>query len=187
MLDRLVTATHGVSRVLVWIGGGLILGSAFLVTAEVFMRKFLNVSIGGADELSGYAFAVATSFGFAYALFERAHIRVDALYALFPRPLKIAASVFGLTLLMGFAGVVAWTAWSMVADTLHYGSRSITPMRTPLAWPQVPWLFGWLFFLFSGCLLLLAALVAVARRDPARADALIGMKSVEEQIEDEIA
>jgi len=163
----------------------LILGSAFLVTVEVFMRKLLNVSIGGADELSGYAFGIATTLGLAFALFERAHIRVDALYALFPSPLKVLASLFGLALLIGFAGVITWTAWSMVADTLQYGSRSITPMRTPLAWPQIPWLFGWLFFIFSGSLIFFAALRAVFQRDLEKADSLIGMKSVEQQIEDE--
>ena len=185
MLDRLLTTTHSFSRVLVWIGGGLILGSAFLVTAEVFMRRLLNVSIGGADELSGYAFGIATTLGLAFALFERAHIRVDAAYALFPQPLKILASFVGLALLIGFAGVITWTAWSMVADTLHHGSRSITPMRTPLAWPQIPWLFGWIFFIFSGSLIFLAALRACFQKDFAKADTLIGMKSVEQQIEDE--
>jgi len=165
MLDRLITSTHSFSRVLVWIGGGLILASSLLVTAEVLMRKLLNVSIGGADELSGYAFGIATTLGFAFALFERAHIRVDALYGLFPRPLKVMASLFGLVLLTGFAALVSMTAWSMVADTLHHGSHSITPMRTPLAWPQVPWLAGWIYM--------------------ERADALVGMKSVQEQIEDE--
>lgn len=187
MLDRLLTTTHSLSRVLVWIGGVLILGSAFLVTAEVFLRKFFNVSIGGADELSGYAFGIATTLGLAFALFERAHIRVDALYAFFPSPLKLLASFLGLALLIGFAGVITWTAWSMVADTLHHGSRSITPMRTPLAWPQIPWLFGWIFFIFSGSLIFLAALRAVFQKNPAKADTLIGMKSVEQQIEDETA
>ena len=42
---RLITAAHSLSRVLVWIGGGMILLSALLVTAEVLMRKFLNTSI----------------------------------------------------------------------------------------------------------------------------------------------
>jgi len=185
MLDRLLSSTHTLSRVLVWVGGVLILGSAFLVTVEVFLRKLFNVSIGGADELSGYAFGVATSLGLAFALFERAHIRVDALYTLFPTPLKLAASLFGLVLLIGFAGVITWTAWSMVADTLHHGSRSITPMRTPLAWPQIPWLFGWIFFIFSGFLILLVAIRAILQKDVAKADALIGMKTVEQQIEDE--
>lgn len=185
MLDKMIASSHTVSRVFVWIGGCLILGSAFLVTVEVFMRKLLNMSMGGADELSGYAFAIATTLGFAFSLFERAHIRVDALYALFPLGLKVLASLFGLALLIGFAGFVTMTAWSMVADTLEYGSRSITPMRTPLAWPQIPWLAGWVFFVFCGVLLLLRALMSVLKGDLAGADRLIGMKTIEEQIEDE--
>lgn len=185
MLDRIISASHGLSRILVWIGGALILASAFLVTVEVFMRKLLNMSLGGADELSGYAFGVATTLGFAFSLFERAHIRVDALYALFPRLLKVLASLFGLALLVGFAGFVTVQAWGMVADTLQYGSRSITPMRTPLAWPQIPWLAGWMFFVFCGALLLLRALLSTLRGDLDGADRLIGMKSIEEQIEDE--
>ena len=146
MIDRALRGARQLSQVLVWIGGGLILASAVLVTIEVFVRKFLNVSLGGADELSGYAFGVATTCAFAYALFERAHIRVDALYSLFPRALRLVLSAIGLGLLLGFAGVASWMAWSMVADTLQYGSRSITPMRVPLAIPQIPWLFGWIFF-----------------------------------------
>ncbi|MEM7296313.1 MAG: TRAP transporter small permease subunit, partial [Pseudomonadota bacterium] len=65
-MTRIVTTLHSLSRVLVWIGGILILGSAGLVTVEVFGRKLFNYSIGGADELSGYAFAVATTFGLAF-------------------------------------------------------------------------------------------------------------------------
>ena len=185
MLDRLIGGAHGLSRVLVWIGGGLILASALLVTVEVVLRKVAGISIGGADELSGYAFGVATSFGFAYALFERAHIRVDALYNLFPLVLKVMLSLIGLALLIGFAATVAWTAWSLVADTLAHGSRSITPMRTPLALPQIPWLIGWLFFVLCGVLVLLAALRRTLGGDLAGADRMIGVKTVDEQVEEE--
>ena len=185
MIDRALNGARHLSHVLVWIGGGLILASALLVTIEVFARKLLNVSLGGADELSGYAFGVATTFAFAYALFERAHIRVDALYNLFPQPLRLVLSVIGLLLLLGFAAVAAWMAWSMVADTLQHGSRSITPMRVPLAIPQIPWLLGWLFFIVAGLLILLAALMRTLKGDLDGADRLIGTKSVDEQIDDE--
>ena len=186
-MDGVLRAAHGLSRVLVWIGGGMILLSAFLVTAEVFMRKLLNVSIGGADELSGYAFCVATSLSFAYVLFERGHIRVDAAYHLFPRGLQFAANLLGLALLIGFAAVVSAAAWGLVADTLQYGSRSITPMRTPLAIPQLPWLFGWLFFIACGVLLFAAALWRALRKDLQAANELIGVKTIEDQIQDETA
>lgn len=185
MIDRLVNGARSVSRVLVWIGGSLILLSAFVVTLEVLMRKAFNASLGGADEISGYAFAVATSLAFAHALFERAHIRVDALYTLFPRPLRIAADFLGIALLVGFAAVASWMAWGLIADTLQHGSRSITPMRVPLAIPQLPWLLGWLLFVVAGVLLLLAALRRALARDLTGVERLIGVKSVDEQIDDE--
>lgn len=186
-MHSMVSTLHKASRVLVWIGGILILGSAVLVTAEVLLRKLFNYSIGGADELSGYAFAVATTLGFSYALFERAHIRVDALLVLLPRPVRIALSFFGLALLIGLAAVIGWQVWGLVGDTLQHGSRSITPMRTPLAIPQIPWLFGWGFFVLCGIVLFIAALVTLLRGDAAETERMIGVKTLDEQIEDEIA
>jgi TRAP-type C4-dicarboxylate transport system permease small subunit len=181
----LVSALHRFSRVLVWIGGILILGSAVLVTIEVLLRKLFNYSIGGADELSGYAFAVATTLGFSYALFERAHIRVDALLVILPRGARIALSFFGLALLIGFAAIIGWQAWALVGDTLQHGSRSITPMRTPLAIPQIPWLIGWGFFVLCGIVLFVAALWTLLKGDPATTERMIGVKTLDEQIEDE--
>ncbi|MEM9105404.1 MAG: TRAP transporter small permease subunit [Pseudomonadota bacterium] len=185
MLERTLQLSERLSRGLVWIGGILIIGSALMVTLEVILRKLFNVSLGGADELSGYAFGVATTLGLSFALFERAHIRVDALFPFFPRWLRIASNYLGLVLLIGFAAVIASMAWSLVGDTLSHGSRSITPLRTPLALPQIPWLFGWLFFVFCGALVGLVALKRQVSGDAAGADRLIGVKSVEEQIEDE--
>ncbi|MCP4317471.1 MAG: TRAP transporter small permease [Hyphomicrobiales bacterium] len=185
MLEKTLQLSERLSRGLVWVGGILIIGSALLVTLEVVLRKLFNVSLGGADEISGYAFGVATALGFSFALFERAHIRVDALFPFFSRWLRIFSNFLGLVLLVGFAAVVANMAWSLVADTIAHGSRSITPLRTPLALPQIPWLFGWLFFVFCGVLIGLVALKRQIGGDAAGADRLIGVKSVEEQIEDE--
>ena len=174
-----------ISRYLVWIGGTLIILSALLVTLEVVLRKLFNTSLGGADELSGYAFGIATTLGFAYALFQRAHIRVDALYNLFPGWLKTVSDLTGIALLGGFAGVVSLMAWGLVADTLEFNSHSITPMRTPLAYPQIPWLIGWIYFVVCCFLVLLAAFIALVKRDFAEVDRLVGNKTVDEQVEEE--
>lgn len=184
-MNSILNLAHKVSRIFVWIGGTLIILSALLVTLEVFLRKVFNVSIGGADELSGYAFGVATSLGFAYALFERAHIRVDAIYNLFPNSLKIIANVFGIMMLGGFVGIICLMAWGLVMDTLANNSHSITPMRTPLAWPQIPWLIGWIFFFFCCVLLTIASLKAAISGDFHAVNSLIGTKTIDEQIEDE--
>jgi len=173
MIERLLTRSRALSRALVWLGGALIVGSALLVTVEVFLRKFAGVSISGADELSGYAFGVAVALGLAFALFERAHIRVDALYRVFPSWLRLTVDLLGLALLTAFAAVAAYMAWGLVTDTLTHNSRSITPLRLPLAIPQIPWLFGWLFFVFCGALMLTAAALRLLRRDRDAVDALI--------------
>ena len=185
MLEKTLSGTRTVSLWLTWIGGCLIILSAFLVTLEVFLRKIFNVSLGGADELSGYAFGVATAFSLAYALFERAHIRVDALFNVMPRMMRPIVNILGLVLLVGFALVIVLMVWSMVADSLQNGSRSITPMRVPLAWPQIPWLIGWMFFVFSGVLLGAVAIKRMIAGDAVGANVLIGVKTVDEQIEDE--
>ena len=185
MLENLLSQTRKLSLLLTWIGGALIVLSAFLVTLEVFLRKVFNISLGGADEISGYAFGVATALALSYALFERAHIRVDALLGTFPAALRPILNFFGLVMLIGFALVVVVMVWGMVGDTLDNGSRSITPMRVPLAIPQIPWLIGWMFFVFSGALIALVALQRYLRRDEIGVQELIGVKSLDEQIEDE--
>ena len=167
MLERLLYTTHRFSLWLAWLGGALIVFSALLVSIEVFLRKIFNVSLGGADEISGYAFGVATALALSYALFERAHIRVDALLGLFPKGLRGVINIFGLILLMGFVAVLVHNIWYMVGDSLAHGSRSITPMRVPLALPQIPWFLGWVFFLFSCALIGLVALKRMLRGDAA--------------------
>ena len=185
MLDRLLSSTRKLSLWMTWLGGTLIVLSAFLVTLEVFLRKVFNVSLGGADEISGYAFGVATALALSFALFERAHIRVDALLGAIPKMLHPFINLIGLLLLTGFAGVVVVMVWDMVGDTLENGSRSITPMRVPLAIPQIPWLLGWMFFVFSGLLIAVVAIRQYLRGDAAGVQDLIGVKSLDEQIEDE--
>ena len=185
MLERMLTKTRTLSLWLTWLGGSLIVMAAFLVTAEVLLRKVFNFSIGGADEISGYAFGVATALALSYALLERAHIRVDALLGAFPKALHGIINLFGMVVLIGFAFVVVYNVWSMVADTLQNGSRSITPMRVPLALPQIPWLLGWMFFVFSGALICLVAIKRMREGDAAGTQDLLGVKSLDEQIQDE--
>jgi TRAP-type mannitol/chloroaromatic compound transport system permease small subunit len=88
-------------------------------------------------------------------------------------------------MLISFAFVVVYNVWSMVGDTLDNGSRSITPMRVPLALTQIPWLIGWMFFVFSGTLLCLVAIKRMMAGDADGTQDLIGVKSLDEQIEDE--
>jgi TRAP-type mannitol/chloroaromatic compound transport system permease small subunit len=66
-------------------GGLLILAAALLVSVDVILRKLANTTLGGADELSGYALAIGSTWSFAFVLLARGHVRIDALYQHLPR------------------------------------------------------------------------------------------------------
>ncbi len=183
--EKVIDVLHGIASKLVWLGGTMLILSAAVVTVDVFMRKAFSVSLGGSDELSGYAFGIATMLSLAYALLHRANIRVDAFYHHFPRPVRAVADIVGLILLIAFLTMIARLGFNMWSDSLAFGSRSITPMRTPLAIPQGLWLAGLVFGVFAGLVLIGASAAALWRRDWQRVQALVGVKSVDEQIEEE--
>lgn len=183
--NRIIDALHFVASRLVWFGGAILILSAAVVTVDVLLRKVLSVSLGGSDELSGYAFGIATMVSLAYALIHRANIRVDAFYHHFPKPLRAVVDIAGLGLLVAFLSLIAYLGFKMWSDSIVFGSRSITPMRVPLAVPQTLWLGGLLFGVLTGFVLVLAGATALWRREWQRVQTLVGVKSVDEQIKDE--
>ncbi len=185
MLGIILIKINGISVRLVWIGGFMLIAAAIMVTVDVFLRKFFNVSMAGSDELSGYAFGVSTTFALSYALLTRSNIRVDAFYHLFPSWFRPIADILGHVLLLGLIGLIAYMGFQMLMDTYHFGSRSITPLRTPLAIPQTLWWLGLAFSLFTGIILLLVSLKALFAGDRKTVQQLIGIKSVDEQIDEE--
>jgi TRAP-type C4-dicarboxylate transport system permease small subunit len=169
-----------------WFGGGLILLAAVLIGIDVLMRKFLNRSIGGADELAGYALAIGTAWGLGAALIDRAHIRIDSLYVLFPRKLRLLLDLAALVLFVAFFALMTWHGFGVVSQSWTSGSRSQSALETPTVFPQTLWIVGLLGFVIVGILLLLHAVSMIARGDLAGAGRAIGTRSAEEEIEDEI-
>lgn len=169
-----------------WLGGALILLAALLIGVDVLLRKLWNESIGGADELSGYALALGTAWALGAALLDRAHIRIDSLYAHLPRALRLALDLAGVALLLAFFGLIAWHGWSVVQQSWVSGSRSQSALQTPTVVPQSLWLLGLLVFVAVGVLLLAHAALLAARGDGAALTRIVGTRSVEEEVEEEI-
>ena len=185
-MDTLLAAMRRVSQAGLWFGGALVLLAAVLIGIDVILRVGLNRSIGGADELSGYALAIGTAWGLGAALLDRAHIRIDSLYILFPTPVRLALDLAAVVLFVGFFGLIAWHGLGVAMQSVQSGSHSQSALETPLIVPQALWLAGLLVFLLTGLVLLLHALgLAVAGRtgDMARA---IGTRSAEEEVQEEI-
>ncbi|MBI4182922.1 MAG: TRAP transporter small permease [Proteobacteria bacterium] len=181
-MERLQSLAETVARGGVYVGCGLLILAAGLIGVEVVARKIFQVSVGGADELASYALAISMAWGYAYALFERAHVRVDAVYVRFSPWLR---AVLDLVSLLAFAlviGLLCLRAVGVLGSTLEMHAISNTSLGTPLVIPQSLWLLGLVFFLL--CILVLLARVAAAltRRDLATIQRLAGAPSLSEEM-----
>lgn len=182
-----IRALTWLARYAVWIGGAGIIASAVLVTVEVIIRKAFQSSLGGADEVSGYLFAIGTVWALPFALLRRANVRIDALYALLPRVIRTVLDFVAIALITVFVAVVFYHAWNLFMSSVENGTRSITPLQTPQAIPQGFWVAGLALFLVTAIALTLTALIALLRRDIAGVNQLIGARTHQEEVADEVS
>lgn len=185
MYAALLSGLFRLSQLAVWFGGALMLVAAIMVSVDVIARKFLGASLGGSDEISGYLFAISTAFALPYAALHRANVRIDVVYALLPRPVRAGLDLFGLACLSLFAAMVTWRALAMLAVTWRDNAHSITPLHTPLIIPQGLWVAGWCLFCLSLAVLLYGAVAALLAGRLERVQALVGARSMEDEIEKE--
>jgi TRAP-type C4-dicarboxylate transport system permease small subunit len=182
VLERIYIAFDKGSKFAAYFGGTLLFIAALVITFEVVARKVFNFSIVGADELSGYALGLSMTWGYAYVLFRRAHLRVDAIYNRLPprmcRWLDVI-SVLSFLLLIGF---LTYRSAQVVHETITMNVKATTPLTTPLWIPQVPWLLGLIFF--SLCLLIVFVRCswALVKSDYALIRRLASASSVSEEI-----
>jgi TRAP-type C4-dicarboxylate transport system permease small subunit len=185
-LDELLRRTRQICRLASWLGGFLFLAVSFLITFEIVLRKFFNSSIGGADELTGYALAAAASWSFGFAVLDRAHIRVDTFYLLLPSWPRAFLDLLALAAMLLFFGLILYFGSVMFADTVRIGTRSRTGLYIPLVIPQSIWLLGLVLSVGVTSILIFRVVVALFDRDIRLVTRLAGSKSAEEELEEEL-
>ena len=176
LLDRLIHRTGAVCRAGALICGGLCVLVSFVIAVAVVMRKVFNVSIVGADEISSFVLAASCSWGFAFALLHRAHVRVESLQLILPRRLCAILDIVGLILLGAFVAVIAWYAASVLALSIELGALA-DMLDLPLWFPQAFWVAGFVVSVVLAVLLLIRSLIAFLAGDLAALQALIGSRS----------
>ena len=186
-LDRALGVADRGSRYAALGGGLLILAAAVLVSVDVLLRKLVSVTLGGADELSGYALAIGSTWSFAFVLLNRGNVRIDALYQWLPRPLAAVCDMLAVLSLLVFVSLVAWHGWSVLANSWTVGARSNSSLAVPLAIPQALWWIGYGWFVLCGLVLLLRGALAFGRADWNDVNRLIGARSIEEEAADELS
>lgn len=172
---RLLDALRRLNRGFAYTGGLVLLGCAALVLFDIVARPF-GASIGGTDEISGYVMAIATAWGMAFAMTELAHVRIGILHDRLPGKGRAVLDLLAMGITAITVTLIAWRAWPVLERSLLNSSRANTPLETPLAWVQMPWLLGWAWFAFTAWALLVLALWALLRGDRATAQGAAGLK-----------
>ncbi|MDP6705785.1 MAG: TRAP transporter small permease subunit [Alphaproteobacteria bacterium] len=185
-MDHLLHYARQVSRAGAWFGGGLLILAAFVIGVDVVIRKLFNATIGGADELSGYALAIGSAWSFAFALTERAHVRIDSLYVTLPARICALLDILGLTVFVLFLGMVTYYGYGVLWNTIEFDAHSMSPIATPLIYPQTLWVIGLSLFVLVALLLLARAVIAFVSGDITTVARLVGSRTISQEIEQEL-
>lgn len=178
MIQRLRMINRGVALL---VGLGLLLCAAFVLT-DIIMRQ-IGTSLGGTEEIAGYAMALATSWGMSYTLLELGHVRIDLLRSRAGSFGRALFDVFSMVVMSAVVIIIAVKAWPVVERSLTNGSRANTPLETPLALVQLPWFAGWVWFALMTSLTTLAALSLLLKRRHAETEAFVGAFAEQESLQ----
>ena len=181
-LDKLVKRVDRISLGLAYLGGAMLLATVALIAVEIVLRRIFSFALGLGFELSGYVLAISSSWAFAYALFHKAHIRIDAAYVRLAQKTQVAFDILALSVFVVFTLVVCHAAWGVVLESIDRGSLSNTPLQTPLWIPQALWVVGLTWFALATFLLLARVVAAAFSKDFDKVRELAGSPTLDEQL-----
>ncbi len=154
------------------VGAGLLICAAF-VLADIILRRF-GTSLGGTEEIAGYAMALATAWGMAYTLLELGHVRIDILRSQVDSFKKSLFDILSMIVTSGVIVTIAIKAWPVLERSIKNGSTANTPLETPLVWVHLPWFAGWVWFAVMSTLVTLCALSLLLKRRHEETEQIIG-------------
>ena len=146
------------------------------------MRQSILQSV---DEIGGYVVAGTGAFGFAYALIERTHTRIDIVLGHVPKPVRNFLNVIAYAMVAGAALFITRFAYLALSESLMFNSHSPTPLQTPMWIPQGIWFLG--LVVFSGtALAMFIHLLLQNFRDPEGAYFQYGPPTINEELQREL-
>ncbi|MFK7753686.1 MAG: TRAP transporter small permease subunit [Sedimentitalea sp.] len=179
---RMIAGLRALNKaVALLVGVGLLACAAFVLT-DIILRR-VGTSLGGTEEIAGYAMALATSWGMSYTLLELGHVRIDLLRSRAGSFGRALFDVFSMIVTSGVVITIAIKAWPVVERSLVNGSRANTPLETPLIWVQMPWFAGWIWFAVMSSLVTLAALSLLVKRRHSETERFVGAFAEQETLQ----
>lgn len=150
------------------------------------MRKFFSYSLGGIDELGGYAIAIAAPLAFTVALVENSHIRINQITSLMPRTAQALLNGLSAISMALLAGYFFYFTVDTVMDTRIYQSIAQTPWATPLIYPQTVWLIAMASFPIAAIVFAVRAILLMSRGDWHMVNRLFGPVSAQQELQAEL-
>ena len=74
----------------------------------------------------------------------------------------------------------------MFFQSYQYGSRALSPIATPLVYPQFLWVVGLVFFFLVIVLLLIRAIIALNTGDVATVQRIAGSRTSQQELDEEL-
>lgn len=183
--NPVAAALEPVARVILYAAGWWLLLIAALTCVEIVGRKLFGFSLQGIDEVGGYTLGVTASLAFSYALIKRGHTRVDFLLTKLPPSVQAACNAAAMVTLAVLVAYAFLRGITVVAESIEFQSRTMTPLRVILWIPQSGWLLGWALFAATAIAFAVHALVLVVR-DRNKLNAYYGPLTVDEEIQAEL-
>jgi len=185
MLNSIHERLAGTARFAAIAGGLALMLCAFMVTFDVLARKIFGVTMRGSDEITGYVFAAVTTWSYAHCLFTRSNIRIDVGYLRASVRLRAVLDIVGLCLLTTYIFVLARSAFEVLHVSWSYNYTSTTPLAVSMWIPQAFWVGGLAFMLLCCVFLILVSLKHLFAGRWSDVNALIGVRSIEQDIAEE--
>ncbi len=166
--------------------GVMMISLSFLITVETIIRKLFSISMGGVDELSGYAIAIGALLALVVTSVEQAHIRINLLYLKLPKVPQALLNFVSSISIAALALFFLYFTFGTVMDTWTYRSIAQTPWATPLIYPQAFWLAATIFFALITFILAIKAVVKLVQRDWDCLSTQFGPERVEDELAAEL-
>ena len=135
-MDRFFALIDSLSRASGWVASLLIVPLIFASVYEVFSRYLFNAPTIWAYEIGYMATGTYFFLGMAYALKERAHIRIDLFFSSLSIKNRNLIDFFGYSFLM--LPAACWLTWRLgiyAWDAFLWGERSGESAWNPVIWP----------------------------------------------------
>ena len=111
------------------VAGWIFIFAAVFIFSDVVTRTAFGFSSQATVEVTGFLLAVGMSWGFAFALKERAHVRIDVLLNKLPLRLRSSLHLLSFSLFLVFASFCAWRTIQVSLDSWEFGARSLSRLR----------------------------------------------------------